>query len=191
MNCRNCGAAMDLVAGRDYFRCDYCTSFHFPNDTGEGVRIVGGPSNLICPVCRHALQEGRIEGEPVYTCVHCRGFLTTIATFGTIVEKRRAKRPVGESRYSFDPQELRRAVDCPGCQKRMEAHPYYGGGRVVVVGMYAGETVDLLEHGLGMFEHHRADVGELRSATVSAQQLGAALALQLADVSAKRWLRDT
>jgi Zn-finger nucleic acid-binding protein len=123
---------MTLVAGRDYFRCDYCTSFHFPNDTGDGIRVVGGPGALACPVCRHSLEDGRVENEPVHYCSHCRGFLATNATFGAIVLKRRAKRPAGESRHSFDEQELKRALDCPRCERRMDTHPYYGGGRVVV-----------------------------------------------------------
>src|SRR5262245_60424644 len=106
MNCRNCGAAMDLVAGRDYFRCDYCTSFYFPNETGDGVRVVGGPSGLACPVCETALQDGRVEGESVHYCPNCRGFLAANAAFCKMVQERRARRPAGEARHSFDPAEL-------------------------------------------------------------------------------------
>jgi Zn-finger nucleic acid-binding protein len=133
MNCRNCGAAMTLVAGRDYFRCDYCVSFHFPDGTGDdGVRVVGGPTQLACPICREALREGRAEGEPVQFCSGCRGFLATNPAFSGIVRGRRARRPVGDSPHAFDPTELRRAVSCPACDRRMDTHPYYGGGRVVV-----------------------------------------------------------
>src|SRR4026209_2502331 len=78
MNCQNCGAAMTLVAGRDYFRCNYCLSFHFPAGSGEdGVRVLGGGSGLDCPVCHESLQDGRVESEPVQYCQRCRGFLAT------------------------------------------------------------------------------------------------------------------
>lgn len=133
MNCRNCGAAMTLVAGRDYFRCDYCLSFHFPAGTGEdGVHIVGGTSGLACPVCREPLKDGRVEGEPVQYCPRCRGFLTGNASFSNVVRERRLKRPAGINPHGFDPTELKRVIDCPRCEKRMDTHPYYGGGRVVV-----------------------------------------------------------
>jgi Zn-finger nucleic acid-binding protein len=124
---------MTLVAGRDYFRCDYCISFHFPEGTGEdGVRVLENPTGLECPVCRSALQDGRVEGEAVQFCSSCRGFLATNPAFCGVVHKRRSKRPRGESPNSFEPTELKRKLDCPNCRKRMDTHPYYGGGRVVV-----------------------------------------------------------
>lgn len=133
MNCQNCGAAMTLVAGRDYFRCNYCLSFHFPAGSGEdGVRVVGGGSGLDCPVCHESLQDGRVESEPVQYCQRCRGFLATNPVFCTVVRERRAKRPFANSSYSFDPSELKRSLDCPKCDQRMDTHPFYGGGRVLV-----------------------------------------------------------
>jgi Zn-finger nucleic acid-binding protein len=124
---------MTLVAGRDYFRCDYCHSFHFPPGAGDdGVRLVDGLTGLDCPVCLEHLQNGRIEGEPVQYCPKCRGFLSTNPVFATIVRQRRTKRPVSDSTHSFCPEELKRSVKCPQCQNRMDTHPFYGGGRVVV-----------------------------------------------------------
>lgn len=133
MNCRNCGAAMSLVTGREYFRCDYCISFHFPDGVGDdGVRVVGPQADLDCPICHQRLQDGRIENEPVQFCANCRGFLATNPVFNTIVRERRAQRPIGDSPHGFDPTELTRSIDCPRCRQRMDTHPYYGGGRVVV-----------------------------------------------------------
>jgi len=83
-------------------------------------------------VCREALHDGRVEGEPVQYCSRCRGFLTGNASFSSVVRERRSKRPAGTTSLGFDPTELKRAIDCPRCQKRMDTHPYYGGGRVVV-----------------------------------------------------------
>ena len=155
MNCTNCGAAMTIVAGRDYFRCDHCISFRFPPGAGEeGVHVVGGTCGLECPVCKSPLEDGRIEGESVCYCPKCRGFLASNPTFATIVRNRRAKRPSGDSTHSFCTTELKRKLDCPQCRKRMDTHPYYGGGRVVVdtccacalIWLDAGELTIIEQH---------------------------------------------
>lgn len=157
MNCTNCGAAMTLVAGRDYFRCDYCHSFHFPPASGEdGVRVVDSASGLDCPVCQLPLENGRIENEAVQFCSHCRGFLCTNAVFAVIVRERRAKRPTGESTSSFSADELKRSLKCPRCKMRLDTHPYYGGGRVIVdtcpactlIWLDAGELTVIERHNL-------------------------------------------
>ncbi len=146
---------MTLVAGRDYFRCDYCVSFEFPAGTGEdGVRVVGGPAAWDCPVCRERLLDGRIEGEPVNFCPRCRGFLATNPVFNAVVRERRARRPAGDSPHAFDENELKRRIDCPSCRQRMDTHPYYGGGRVVVdtcprctlIWLDAGELTVIEQH---------------------------------------------
>jgi Zn-finger nucleic acid-binding protein len=155
MNCGNCGAAMTPVAGRDYFRCDYCLSFHFPEAAGgDGVRVVGGPTGCDCPVCDRPLADGRVEGEPVHYCGRCRGFLATNPAFNTILRNRRAKRPAGETDHAFCPTELRRRLACPRCRRRMDAHPFYGGGRVCV-DTCAGCTLIWLDAGeLTVLERH-------------------------------------
>ena len=50
-----------------------------------------------------------------------------------IVSERR-KRHGAHERVTepFDPADLRRTLECPGCRKRMEPHPYFGGGNAVV-----------------------------------------------------------
>jgi Zn-finger nucleic acid-binding protein len=157
MNCPNCGAAMTLVAGRDYYRCDYCHSFHFPPGTGEdGVRVLDGVTGLDCPCCAKPLKNGRIENEPVQFCSRCRGFLATNPVFATIVRLRRAKRPTGESTYSFSPEEMKRPLICPKCERRMDTHPFFGGGRVIVdtcancslIWLDAGELAIIERHNL-------------------------------------------
>ena len=80
MNCKNCGAAMQLVDERDYFVCRYCTTFHFPNEaatSSDGVNVLGESSELACPVCEAALVAGAIEGRRVLHCEACRGVLAT------------------------------------------------------------------------------------------------------------------
>ncbi len=133
MNCPGCGAAMRLVSNRRHFYCDHCASFHFPEETGEGISPLGEPADWDCPVCHSRLQNALIEGEPVAYCDRCRGFLTLTPIFGSIVGKRRQHHGSHEQiTEPFDPDELKRALHCPRCRQRMETHPYFGGGNAVV-----------------------------------------------------------
>lgn len=155
MNCRNCGAAMVPVGGAAYFRCQHCGTFEFPRTTDEGVATLGEASEYPCPVCEQALGTAAIEGQPIFYCGTCRGFLTTNPAFSGILLHRRAK--LGDQPAvprSFDPAELRRRVGCPKCRKVMDAHPYGGGGNVVIdtchrchlVWLDAGEMETLARH---------------------------------------------
>jgi Zn-finger nucleic acid-binding protein len=133
MNCPGCGAAMQLAGNRRHFRCDHCGNFHFPDETGDGVAVLGEPAGADCPVCHEPLRAAAIDGEAVNYCDRCRGFLTATAAFGRIVTERRKRHgPHERVTDPFDPADLRRGLKCPGCQGRMEAHPYFGGGNAVV-----------------------------------------------------------
>jgi Zn-finger nucleic acid-binding protein len=133
MNCPDCGAPMEVVANRNYFHCSHCGNCEFTQETGDGVHVLGDPAGLNCPVCAKPLQTAVIEGEPVSYCARCRGFLTHLPTFGSIVSKRRALHgPHEEVFHLIDRAELKRVTHCPQCQARMETHPYFGGGAAVV-----------------------------------------------------------
>ena len=133
MNCRNCGAAMQPVSGAAYFRCPHCGTFEFPRTTDDGVATLNEVSEFGCPVCKQSLGTAAISGHPIHFCGTCRGFLTTNAAFSEILAHRRAEnadRPTVTR--TIDPDELRRRVCCPKCKKPMDAHPYGGGGNVVI-----------------------------------------------------------
>jgi Zn-finger nucleic acid-binding protein len=133
MNCPGCGAAMEPAGKRNYFRCTHCGDFHFPDETGDGVGVVGEPVGANCPLCRVPLVSALIEDETVCYCGHCRGFLAEIDTFAVIVTKRRAFHGPNEKHTDpFDPAELKRVLTCPNCHQRMDTHPYFGGGNAVV-----------------------------------------------------------
>jgi Zn-finger nucleic acid-binding protein len=133
MNCANCGAGLKPVSNRNYFRCPYCETFHFPEETGDGVALLSGDSTHDCPVCARQLTQAAIEGHSICYCTVCRGFLATNATFSQIVQIKRARNgqaaPVA---LPFDRAELRRRVMCPCCRKPMDAHPYHAGGNAVI-----------------------------------------------------------
>ena len=135
MNCRNCGAAMDLHAARHYFLCTHCGSFAFPESAGnDGVTVLQPDAGSSCPVCDQplaaAVLDERIEAQH---CLHCRGVLLSRASFATIVEQRRlwaSTPPVVP--MPIDRRELERRVMCPRCAGDMSTHPYYGPGSVVI-----------------------------------------------------------
>jgi len=133
MNCPNCGAPMRLVTGREYFVCDHCTTFHFPNESDEGVRVLGQGTDLRCPVCNTELVTGAIESHLIRTCPNCRGILARRRAFGCIVEKRRGKWTGGKHvPKPISTEDQRRRLICPLCQGPMDLHPYLGPGAVLV-----------------------------------------------------------
>jgi Zn-finger nucleic acid-binding protein len=143
MNCRNCGGAMELFATRGYFFCRYCGSFHFPeNAPDQGVRVVAeGPH--ACPICKVRLASAVLdEAHAVQYCGMCRGVLMDRNTFADVVQHRRA--------WATDPpappvplrqEELTRQINCPKCGARLETHPYYGPGNVVMDGCATCDVV--------------------------------------------------
>lgn len=136
MNCLNCGAPMELVRERRYFSCAFCASVYFPEPGpgGEdGVQTLGQLSETACSLCGVELEEATIEAFPVLYCRQCRGVLATNDDFLRIVRKLRARgKRSDEPPTPIDPEELKRQVNCPRCQRQMDVHPYYGPGAVVV-----------------------------------------------------------
>lgn len=155
MNCRNCGAAMQPVGGRAYFRCQHCTTFEFPESAEDGVVTLDETTDLSCPVCHKALASAAMEGHTVNFCGHCRGLLTTNALFSQIVANRRAKNVTSnQPTQPLDKTDFHRRIKCPQCDRKMDTHPYGGGGAVVVdtcshchlIWLDAGEIDDIARH---------------------------------------------
>jgi Zn-finger nucleic acid-binding protein len=136
MNCTNCGAPMRLIDDRDYFCCDYCSTFHFPEPleaSADGVTPLDQKSDVDCPVCQVPLSAGSIEGHRVLFCETCRGVLVRGENLMQIVRKRRAQRSgPGERPQPLNQEELKRHIHCPVCGRKMDVHPYYGPGNVVI-----------------------------------------------------------
>jgi len=136
MNCTNCGAPVRLIDGRDYFCCDFCSTFHFPQPleaSADGVTSLGEQSDVECPICQGPLCAGTIDRNRVLFCETCRGVLVEGEIFTHIVRKRRAERSgPADKPKPLNQEELERKVDCPVCHKSMDVHPYYGPGNVVI-----------------------------------------------------------
>jgi Zn-finger nucleic acid-binding protein len=136
MNCGNCGAPLTPVEGRDYFRCTFCATCHFPQKaegSPDAIIPLSQPGDCECPLCAQALRQGAIEGYTIQYCEDCRGLLTTNEAFPAILRKRRAAMSgKAEALAPLNRAELARRLDCPRCRQRMETHPYHGGGNAVI-----------------------------------------------------------
>jgi len=133
MNCRNCGASMRPVSDGDYLFCDYCGSFHFPTESGQGVRVLDESSAFDCPVCHVPLTSASIEATRVLYCTNCRGILAEQPVFLALVDYQRARASEPPDRpRRLRTEDLQRDVHCPSCGRLMDTHPYYGPGNVVV-----------------------------------------------------------
>src|SRR5437868_3441437 len=113
MNCPGCGAASEPAGDRNDFRCTRC-GFPSPEESADGVTVVGEPVGALCPLCRVPLVSALIAGKTVCYCRQCGGSLSETDTFAVIVTKRRALHGPHENRTDpFDPAELRRVLYCP------------------------------------------------------------------------------
>jgi Zn-finger nucleic acid-binding protein len=135
MNCANCGAAMELVGGRHYFFCTHCGSFHFPDKTDDGVRVLQRDADEArCGVCDRPLAKAVLQaGAEVRYCENCRGVLLSRAHFAAVVDRQRAwanSPPVVPT--PLDRKLLSRSMRCPSCREDMSTHPYYGPGNVII-----------------------------------------------------------
>ncbi len=133
MNCRNCGARMRFIWDRDYFLCEYCKTYDFPEEGPDSFRIIDERSGLHCPACAAELQIASLLKMRVLHCGSCRGFLMKQDRFRILVSNLRASAtdpPVVPG--PVDRNELLRQVRCPHCHQDMETHVYGGPGNVVV-----------------------------------------------------------
>src|SRR5690349_20909345 len=88
MNCRNCGAPMELFERRRYYFCTFCGSFSFIDTLAvEGVRILERPMPAPeCPLCRAPLVKALLDDAySVEHCERCRGILLARSKFAEAI----------------------------------------------------------------------------------------------------------
>ena len=127
---------MTLFPRRRYFFCAYCGTFEFIDPEAlDGLRVLKETDPpLPCPVCANTLGEALLDhGFSVLHCAHCRGVLMPRGVFIQVIDRRRASaKGPGTIPGPLDRRELERAVTCPQCRQRMDVHPYYGPGNVII-----------------------------------------------------------
>lgn len=137
MNCDSCSGQMLQVYGQTHHHCNSCNSFAFPTELGgslEAIKATGKVTPFQCPRCAVDLEVGTIyEKMEVCFCNNCRGFVVDSATFGTIAtDMRNAYQGSDDQPKPIDPKQLDQFENCPACFEKMDAHPYYGPGSVVI-----------------------------------------------------------
>lgn len=136
MTCPNCGGPLKVIPQRKYLSCEYCGAFTFTPDAAaadEPIQISDSDSDFSCPICQQLLARAVLVEEEVLTCRTCRGLLADNSAFADVIRRLRAVCETRDERPEpIDPSEYDRVLTCPGCGKRMETHPYYGPGAVVV-----------------------------------------------------------
>jgi Zn-finger nucleic acid-binding protein len=127
---------MELFPRRRYFFCAYCGTFEFIDpEAHDELRVLAATDPpLPCPVCATTLGHALLDaGIQVLHCARCRGVLLPRASFVQVVERRRASaKGPGKIPAPLDRRELERVVTCSQCRKRMDVHPYYGPGNVII-----------------------------------------------------------
>ncbi len=136
-SCRQCGGVARPVAGRDYLQCEYCRSLVFTTGnplTIDRITPMGEELDAECPTCAKPLLTGQLEDRRVLYCGGCYGMLLKNEDFAAVTRLRRARREGCEAEPAkpLDTQEYERQLDCPNCHSRMEVHPFYGPGNIVM-----------------------------------------------------------
>lgn len=127
---------MELFERRRYYFCRYCGTFHFL-DTAEtdGIHLLDRPAQARpCPACAAPLAKSLLDNTHVVEfCEQCRGVLLARTSFAhTVTERRAWATGQPEPPAPIDQRELQRRLACPSCGTKMEVHPYYGPGNVVI-----------------------------------------------------------
>lgn len=150
MNCKNCGAPMTPVDGRNYLSCTYCHTFEFPtelDDSDDRITSLAEQADVACPVCSEQLSVGAFDQARMNYCQSCRGVLLSNEAFTHVVRNRRSNYQGADvTPVPLDPQQYQRKLDCPRCGRKMEVHPYHGPGSVVIDSCSACHLI-WLDHG--------------------------------------------
>ena len=135
IGCQKCVGTAEVVAGQQYYNCVYCDSLiQLTEVSQDRILPTGITLDCSCPTCNHPLQTGLIEKRRALFCGSCLGILIRHADFAGIVQERQARRAGLEPAEPrpIDPESLKREIRCPACSHRMDTHPYYGPGNIVV-----------------------------------------------------------
>jgi len=134
VNCPTCGAPITLRPDTEGFKCKYCHAVFFPGEEDDGVQVSGEPAepSLACPLCDQPLVKATITKIPVLYCTQCHGLLMPMNVPPGLIDALKPEVDKPAVQTPPDPGELRRAIQCPKCHRRMDTHPYAGPGNVII-----------------------------------------------------------
>jgi len=137
MECVSCSGVMLPVYGQSHHQCRSCNSYSFPaeiDQTDEPIVPTGRITGFDCPRCKVGLEVGVLgDNVEVCFCSNCRGYVIDNDTFGKLARSLRdSYTGVDDKPKPIAPDQLDVVQNCPACFSKMEAHPYYGPGSVVI-----------------------------------------------------------
>jgi Zn-finger nucleic acid-binding protein len=136
-NCPACGAPITPMPDIEGFKCDFCHSVFYPDSEDEAIAVVGEQADpahsLACPICSLPLVRADIAHISVLYCKQCHGLLFPMNLLPPLNEALRIdlEKPPAVQQPP-DPGDLKRAIQCPKCNRRMDTHFYAGPGNVIV-----------------------------------------------------------
>lgn len=145
-NCPACGAPLNPKPDTTGFECTYCHSVFFPGEEDDCVQVTsnvqdsnlspslapGLDGGLACPVCRVPLVAASIATIPLLYCTQCHGLLLPMGALESAIDEARASAANSTVHTPADRDDLKRVIQCPRCNRRMDTHFYAGPGNVVV-----------------------------------------------------------
>jgi Zn-finger nucleic acid-binding protein len=121
-----------MVANKDYFICNYCGAYYFPDASEDGVKILGEPGSDCCPVCKITLVAAMVGEMHIQACSRCRGVLLPQEYLSFIIKTLRLTSNKIEAILPLERDDLKQVRTCQTCGQKMDTHPYGGGGNVVI-----------------------------------------------------------
>ena len=133
-NCPACGAPLTLRPDTEGYQCSFCHHVFFPEHEDDGVEVSSDTSEpcLNCPVCFQPLVKASVAKTAVLYCTQCHGLLMAMELVSDLVEDLRGSLDRSAVQTPADHDDLKRTIQCPKCNLRMDAHRYAGPGNVVV-----------------------------------------------------------
>ncbi len=138
MNCPACGAPITPKPDTQGYHCDYCHAVFFPGEEDDGVEASAEPiqsssgPSLACPLCRVPLVKATIAKVPLLYCTQCHGLLMPMPVLQALIDELKTGKKKPAVQTPPDRGDLKRTIQCPNCNRRMDTHFYAGPGNVIV-----------------------------------------------------------
>lgn len=133
-NCPACGASFTIRPDTEGLQCSFCHTVFFPGQDDERVEVTApsSDSELACPVCFQPLVDAALANTSILYCTQCHGLLMRMEAVTGLIAELRASIDHDAVQASADRDDLKRVIQCPRCNRRMDAHRYAGPGNVVI-----------------------------------------------------------
>lgn len=126
---------MKVEEGQDFFHCQYCNSYDFPDPNQDGVALLDEISPYVCPLCEQPLVSAVVQKVRIFSCPHCRGNLVPQSKMLPILRQAQPAKPLDTDSHEFQNRtELSRTAICPSCHRTMAVYPYGGPGNIIIQG---------------------------------------------------------